>query len=144
MKSGMDYIEVGRGTESKVIGQGNSISEYMTTIFALCAYIGQGFLVVWFMLAVGLWLAGLVWSWAIGISLILTIVLTIGAVYFVFWAYGKIKQMQEPMPTRDEKGRFRRARVNNMGRHVGDLITAENGETEYVERWGGGGRASES
>jgi len=136
---GVDYIEVGRGNESKVIGQNNSISEYMATIFALGAYLAQGWVMAFTVVFLILGFYWLTWAWAAFVSFVVCTSVTVFGAWITFKALAKMKQIQEPLPIRDEQGKWRRARVNNMGKHVGDIYTAENGETEYVDQWGGGG-----
>lgn len=134
-----DYIEFGAGNQSKVIGKDNSISEYMTTIFALLALMGQVCVVVFVVAFLVLYFVGLMWQWAAILAAILAAIppFAVGNLAFVYLA--KVKAINEPMPTRDKNGRFRKTRVNSMGKHVADIVTAENGESEWVTRWGGGG-----
>lgn len=139
-KKGMDYIEVGGGTESKVIGQSNSISEYMAVVFSLGSYAVQAWLIAFTIVFL---LSGFYWlEWKAAAIFSAIFCTAVPAVVFAvsIKLFKKLKEIQEPKEQpRDKNGRFRKARVSVMNRHVGDIYTAEDGETEYVERWGGGG-----
>lgn len=135
----MDIIEVGKGNQSKVIGTNNSISEYMTTILAILFYVVQAWLIVFTILFLTIGYYWLPWGVAAIIAALLSTLAPVLVVAFVVWLLRVMKGINEPLPVRDERGRFTRtARVNVMGRHVGDIKTADTGESEYVERWGGG------
>lgn len=134
-----DYIEFGGGNASKVIGKDNSVSEYMTVILALLSLMGQLCIGVFVVAFLVLYFVGLTMFWACVVAAVIASVPPFVVASMAFAYLSRVKGIMEPLPVRDEKGKFRRARVSSMGKHVGDIYTAENGETEYVDRWGGGG-----
>lgn len=134
-----DYIEFGAGNQSKVIGKDNTVSEYMTTVMALLALMGQvcfGIFVVSFLV---LYFLGLTWQWSLILGGIVAVVPPFGVASLAFSYMTRLKSINEPLPVRDENGRFRKTKVSVNTKHVADIITADNGDTEWVERWGGAG-----
>lgn len=139
--NGQDYIEVGQGVDSKVIGKDNSVSEYFAVVMALATYAVQAWFIAFatvFLIVGFYWLE---WVWAGVVAFTVTTIVPIAAIFGAVALFSRIKSIQEPIEQpRDARGRFvRKAIVKNLGKHVGDLYTADNGDTEYIERWGGGG-----
>lgn len=139
-----DFIEVGQGVDSKVIGGNNSISEYMTVILSLIAFVGQGLVIAWFVIVLVLYYWGIRWVWAMGLSLVITLALGVGALWGILRILDIVKRIQEPTEQpRDERGRWRSTTYKVNQKHVGTFYTAENGDSEYIAQWGGGGRGSD-
>lgn len=127
-----DYIEVGQGVESKVIGGNNSISEYMTVILSMIAFVGQGVVIAWLVAFLALWYWGFLWGWAMLISIVIVLVLGSVALGIILKILYIIKKIQEPMPQRDEKGRFYSTRVASGGKTLGRFITNfDTGESDF-------------
>lgn len=127
-----DYIEVGQGVESKVIGGNNSISEYMTVILSMIAFVGQGVLVAWFIVFAALWYWGLLWGWAMILSIIIVLVIGAVALGLLLKILYIMKRIQEPMPARDERGRFYSTKVSTGGKTLGRFITNfDTGESDF-------------
>lgn len=133
-----DYIEIGSGTESKIIGANNTISEYGTTFLALAFYLVQGAFVAFVVIFLILYMLDFTWVWAMILSLIITAIIAYLTVRFTFYAMEKLKRINEPLPVRDERGRFTAAPLHRGGKYQGSILTGENGDSVYVERWGGG------
>lgn len=136
-----DYIEVGQGVDSKVIGKDNSVSEYFAVVMSLATYAVQAWFIAFvtvFLIVGFYWLE---WAWAGVVAFIVTTIIPIAAIFGAVALFRRIKDIQEPIQERDDRGRFarRRTKVFRMTKHVGDIMTAENGDTEYISRWGGGG-----
>jgi hypothetical protein len=137
---GVDLIEVGRGNQSKVIGQNNSISEYGAVVLSLIGFVGQGTFVLWLVLWLGLYFLDFQIIWAMGISAILSLVITAMCLWGIIKLIMVLHKVNNPPQPRDERGRFvRDIPVSSGGSRVGTLRTAENGESEYISEWGGGG-----
>lgn len=136
----VDLIEVGRGNQSKVIGQGNSISEYGATVMSLLLFVGQGAIYVWLALWAILYFSDVLFLWAMGISFVISVALTVLAVWVIVKLIMVLHKMNEPTRIRDERGRFaRETPVYSGGVRKGTIRTAENGQSEYITQWGGGG-----
>jgi len=138
---GVDLIEIGRGNQSKVIGQNNSISEYGAVALSLIAYVGQGTVVLWLGLWILLYYLDFQLLWALAISGVISVLLTVACIWAIVRLVMLLHRIQDPPQPRDERGRYvRETPVNSMGRRVGTIKTAENGQSEYIDQWGGGGR----
>lgn len=138
--NGQDYIEVGQGVDSKVIGKDNSVSEYFAVIMALGAMALQGWLIAFSVLFLIIGFYWLEWIYAALVSLALTTVTPFCLIFASIRIFKTIKDIQEPKQERDDKGRFKSKRVafRRMGKHVGDLVTPADGGESYIERWGRG------
>ena len=127
-----DYIEVGQGVESKVIGGNNSISEYATVILSMVALVGQGVVVAWFIAFAALWYWGFMWGWAMFLSVVIVLVLGGIALATLLKILYIVKQIQEPMPPRGADGRFYSTKVASGGKTLGRFITNfDTGESEF-------------
>lgn len=132
MKSNTDFIEIGKGTESKVIGHNNTISELGATALSIVTYSGKGGLVVFFIMATWLYIAGYSFFWSVGIAAALTIALTMTVIYGLIHLVLGLHRIVEPPQPRDENGRYTRViPYYESGERRGRFVTAENGDFEY-------------
>lgn len=139
-KSGVDLIEVGRGNQSKVIGQGNSISEYGATVMSLILFVGQGTFYVWLALSALLYFLNFQFLWAVGISLLLSIGITILCICTIVKIIMVLHRMNEPIQPRNDRGQFTEMRpINVRGKTRKTLKSVDKDNYEVIERWGGVG-----
>jgi len=135
----VDLIEIGRGYQSKVISTNNSIGEYGATVMSILMFVGQGTVYVWLALWLLLYVLNFQFLWAMGLSLIISIALTILCVCTIIKIIKVLHKMNQPEQVRDERGRYaRETPVHVMGKRAGTIKTMENGQSEYVSQWGGG------
>jgi len=141
MRNDTDFIEIGKGNQSKVIGHNNTVSELGATALSIVVFAGKGGLVVFFIMAGWLLFSGYSFYWAVGISAALTIPLTMVWIYGLVNLVLHLQRIVSPPQPRETNGRFASYETPyySMGKRQGTFITAENGENSHYERWGGGG-----
>jgi len=138
--SDTDFVEIGRGNQSKVIGHNNTISELGATALSIVSFCGKGGLVVFGVMAVWLYLAGYTFYWAVGIAISLTIPLVAVCIYALVQLTLNLQRIVNPPQQRASDGRWVRSTpVNSMGKRVGRIETTGNNQSEYISEWGGGG-----
>lgn len=151
MKGETDFIEIGKGNQSKVIGHNNTISEMGATALSVVTFAGKGGMVAFLVMWLLLYIAGYTIFWAMGIALSLSIALTMTFVYALVTLILHLQRIATPPQMRDENGRFvaRDTPLSEGGKYLGRFVYDESGNSAYLPaeteengqiiRWGGGG-----
>jgi hypothetical protein len=135
-----DFVEIGRGNQSKVIGHNNTISELGATALSIVSFCGKGGLIVFGIMSFWLYIAGYTFYWAVGIAIALTIPLTATCIYAMVQLTLNLQRIVAPPQVRNEKGQFTEIRpYNRGGKSKGAIKSVDRKEYTIIEQWGGGG-----
>lgn len=121
-KTGVDIVEVGRGNESKVIGQNDSITEYVAGAIAVVSFISEFALGAWVVLSCALYWGGFTAFWSCIISGAIVIVVYVLCFVAFLRLVSGMRDAHLPEQRRDEEtGRF--IPVYQGGQHRFNLFT---------------------